>query len=97
MSRAVPQANGTGKEALAAPLHRSGDHRPDRKERTVAASADSPQRRDKMLRKLLFGAGAAYMARKFMGGRSSSSREYSRGGFGMAASRMGRLMGIFGF
>ena len=50
-----------------------------------------------MLKKLLFGAGAAYMARKFMGGRSRSSRDHSRGGFGMGAPRMGRRRGIFGF
>ena len=49
-----------------------------------------------MLKKLLFGAGAAYMARKFMGGRSRSSREYSRG-MGIGGSRIGRRRGIFGF
>lgn len=50
-----------------------------------------------MLKKLLFGAGAAYLARKFMGGRSRSSDEYSRGGLGMGNSRMGRRRGFFGF
>ena len=37
-----------------------------------------------MLRKLIMGAGMAYMARKFMGGRSrrSMSPGYSRGGLG---------------
>lgn len=43
-----------------------------------------------MLKKLLFGAGAAYLARKFMGGRSRSSRDHDRRGgglFGMGRSR----------
>ena len=50
-----------------------------------------------MLKKLLFGAGAAYMARKFMGGRSRSSREFSRSGRGFGDSRMGGRKGFFGF
>lgn len=51
-----------------------------------------------MLRKLLFGAGAAYMARKFMGGRSRSSNDYGRrDGMGFGDSRMGRRRGFFGF
>ncbi len=50
-----------------------------------------------MLKKLLFGAGAAYLARKFMGGRSRSSREFSHGGMGLGDSRMGRRRGFFGF
>lgn len=49
-----------------------------------------------MLKKLLFGAGAAYLARKFIGGRSRSSREYSRGGVGFDDSRIGRRRGFFG-
>lgn len=43
-----------------------------------------------MLKKLLFAGGAAYLARKFMGGRSRRSRDYgNRGGglFGMGRSR----------
>ena len=48
-----------------------------------------------MLRKLLFGAGMAYMARRFMGGRSRSIEPgYSRTGFGggglLGGSRWGR-------
>lgn len=51
-----------------------------------------------MLKKLLFGAGAAYLARKFIGGRSRSSGEYGRRGggglFGMGRSRpAGRTSG----
>jgi len=48
-----------------------------------------------MLKKLLFGAGAAYLARKFIGERSRSSRDYSRGGVGFD-SRIGRRRGFFG-
>lgn len=43
-----------------------------------------------MLKKLLFGAGMAWMARKFIGGRSRSSSDYDRRGggfFGMGRSR----------
>ena len=46
-----------------------------------------------MLKRLIFGAGMAYMARRFMGGRSrSTSPGYSRGGMGglFGGSRMGR-------
>ena len=35
-----------------------------------------------MLKRLLFGAGAAYLARKFMGGNRRSSRDYDRRGGG---------------
>ncbi|MBA3577544.1 MAG: hypothetical protein H0W39_08050 [Sphingomonas sp.] len=49
-----------------------------------------------MLKRLIFGAGAAYLARKFMGGRSRSSNEYSRGGMGMGDQRMGRRRSFFG-
>ena len=35
-----------------------------------------------MLRKLLFGAGMAYMARRFMGGRRGMATAYPRSGFG---------------
>lgn len=42
-----------------------------------------------MLKKLLFGAGAAYLARKFIAGRSRSDDYDRRGGglFGMGRSR----------
>lgn len=48
-----------------------------------------------MLKKLIFGAGAAYLARRFMGGRSSSMQPgYSRSGLGrggwFGGSRWGR-------
>ena len=46
-----------------------------------------------MLRKMLMGAGMAYAARRFMGGRSRSmSPGYSRGGLGslFGGSRFGR-------
>lgn len=44
-----------------------------------------------MLKKLLFGAGAAYLARKFMGGsRRSMASGNSRSGLGMGGSRWGR-------
>lgn len=49
-----------------------------------------------MLKKLLFGAGAAYLARKFIGGRSRSHDYDSRGGglFGIGRSRpAGRTSG----
>ena len=47
-----------------------------------------------MLKKLLFGAGVAYMARKFMGGRRSS-RDYDRQGsfLGLGGSRWGGRRG----
>lgn len=48
-----------------------------------------------MLKKLLFGAGMAYLARKFIGGRNRSS-EYSRNGIGISESRWGRRGNIFG-
>lgn len=43
-----------------------------------------------MLKKLLFAGGAAYLARKFMGGRSRSHDYDRRGGglFGMGRSRL---------
>ena len=44
-----------------------------------------------MLKKLIFGAGAAYLARKFMGGRRTSrSTALPRGGTGLGGSRWGR-------
>ena len=45
-----------------------------------------------MLKKLLFGAGAAYLARKFMGGRRSTRSDYARAGngLGLGGSRWGR-------
>ena len=49
-----------------------------------------------MLKKLIFGAGMAYAARKFMGGRSrETSPGYSRGGLGglFGGSRGGRRSG----
>ena len=48
-----------------------------------------------MLKKLLFGAGMAYMARKFLGGRRSS-RDYARQGsvFGTGGSRWGSRRGM---
>ncbi len=49
-----------------------------------------------MLKRLIFGAGAAYLARKFMGGRSRSFGESSRSGMGLGDSRMGRRRGFFG-
>lgn len=48
-----------------------------------------------MLKKLLLGAGAAYLARKFIGGRSRTG-DYSRTGAGLGESRWGRRRGIFG-
>lgn len=45
-----------------------------------------------MLKKLLFGAGMAYVARKFMGGRRETAPGYSRGGGGGG----GLLGGLFG-
>ena len=50
-----------------------------------------------MLKKLIFGAGAAYLVRKFMGGRSRSSNDYSRNGRGFGDSRTGRRKSFFGF
>ena len=50
-----------------------------------------------MLRKLLFGAGAAYLARRFMGGRRDSRMGSARptGGmpFGLGGSRFSRRSG----
>lgn len=45
-----------------------------------------------MLRKLLFGAGAAYLARKFIGGRRGMRGDALRpaGGTGLGGSRWGR-------
>lgn len=48
-----------------------------------------------MLKKLLFGAGMAYVARKFMGGRRETAPGYSRSGGGglgglFGGSRSGR-------
>ena len=45
-----------------------------------------------MLKKLIMGAGMAYMARKFMGGRSRSMASGRRGGLGglFGGSRMSR-------
>lgn len=55
----------------------------------LGTPALNQRRRSNMLKKLLFGAGMAYVARKFMGGRRSS-RDYDRRGgglFGMGRSR----------
>jgi len=41
-----------------------------------------------MLKRILMGAGMAYMARRFMGGRRNMTPGYSRSGFG--GSRWGR-------
>lgn len=45
-----------------------------------------------MLKKLLFGAGLAYLAKKFIGGRRSAHSDYDRSGtgFGLGGSRWGR-------
>lgn len=48
-----------------------------------------------MLKRLLFGAGAAYLASKFMGGRRDRRHERSGGGlpFGLGGSRWSRRGG----
>lgn len=45
-----------------------------------------------MLKKLLFGAGMAYLARKFIGGRRGMRSDYAHSGkgFGLGGSRWGR-------
>jgi hypothetical protein len=49
-----------------------------------------------MLKRLLFGAGMAYMANKFMRGRRGMRSDYDRSGVGMGDGRWGRRRGFFG-